>query len=94
MDGVNGPLAAAAALLALGRVATACENPDASPSSQSSDSAPITTSSPTPPPTPAERLGLRTGWGPSQDELEHAARQALRMPLRDLAGQVVVASYP
>ena len=91
MDGVNGRLATAVAVLVLGLVATACEGPDGlGPSSESSKTTP--TASPTPP-TPAERLALETGWGPSEDELQHAARQALRMPLRDLAGQVVVASY-
>lgn len=92
MDGVNGPLATAAALLALGLVASACQGPDATPTSQSPGPTGTTTTA-APPPTPAERLGLEEGWGPSEDELEHAARQALRMPLRDLAGQVVVASY-
>src|SRR5689334_25382505 len=91
MECVNGRLAAAVAALALGLVATACEGPDVGPSSQSSESSP--TATPPPPPTPAERLGLEAGWGPSQAELQAAARQALRMPLRDLAGQVVVASY-
>lgn len=91
MDRVKGPLATAIAVLALGLVASACQGPDATPTSQSSG--PTRTTTPAPKPTPAERLGLETGWGPSEGELEHAARQALRMPLRDLAGQVVVASY-
>lgn len=94
MERVNGPLAAAVSLLALGLVATACDGPDATPAHRS----PTATGSSThtvapPPPTPAERLDLRTGWGPTRAELERAARQSLRMPLRDLAGQVVVASY-
>jgi beta-N-acetylhexosaminidase len=45
------------------------------------------------PPTPAERLGLRTGWGPTHNELNRAARYALRMPLDRLAGQVIVAHW-
>lgn len=47
----------------------------------------------TTPPTAAERLGLRGGWGPSRAELEQAARHARRMPVRRLAGQVIVADY-
>ncbi len=45
------------------------------------------------PPTPAERLGLTTGWGPTQQELEKAARYAQKLPLRKLAGQVIVAEW-
>ena len=45
------------------------------------------------PPTPAERLGLATGWGPSQGDLEAAARHAQRLSLRELAGQVIVAQW-
>lgn len=45
------------------------------------------------PPTPAERLGLTTGWGPSQGDLEQAARHAQRLSLRELAGQVIVAQW-
>lgn len=45
------------------------------------------------PPTPAERLGLTTGWGPSQGQLETAARHAQRLSLRELAGQVIVAQW-
>ena len=44
-------------------------------------------------PGPAERLGLATGWGPSETELERAARLVRALPLRELAGQVIVASY-
>ncbi len=45
------------------------------------------------PPTPAERLALRTGWGPTRAELERAARLVHALPLSDLAGQVIVARY-
>ena len=45
------------------------------------------------PPTPAERLGLRTGWGPTRPELERAARLVHALPLPQLAGQVIVARY-
>lgn len=44
--------------------------------------------------TASERLGLGTGWGPSRDQLDAAARTVRRMPLDDLAGQVVVARWP
>ncbi len=92
MDGVNGPVAAAAALLALGLAATACEGPDAAPTGRSPES-PAASTATAPPPTPAERLGLETGWGPTEVELDRAARQVARMPLRELAGRVIVASY-
>ncbi len=45
------------------------------------------------PPTPAERLGLVTGWGPTRAELERAARLVHQLPLPALAGQVIVARY-
>lgn len=45
------------------------------------------------PPTPVERLGLVTGWGPTQQELERAAGLVVDLPLRDLAGQVIVARW-
>ena len=48
---------------------------------------------PPPPPTPSEELGLATGWGPTRGQLDAAARQVRRMPLPDLAGQVIVAAY-
>ena len=46
-----------------------------------------------PPPGPAERLGLRTGWGPTADELDRAARLVSRLRLPELAGQVIVADW-
>lgn len=48
---------------------------------------------PTTPPTPAEKLGLVEGWGPTSAELERAARIVGRMRLPDLAGQVIVAEW-
>jgi len=45
------------------------------------------------PPLPAERLGLVTGWGPSLEDLDRAARLVRRLPLPDLAGQVIVAEW-
>lgn len=46
-----------------------------------------------PPPSPAEQLGLAGGWGPTDDELDRAARLAGRMRLPDLAGQLIVAEW-
>jgi beta-N-acetylhexosaminidase len=54
---------------------------------------PSASRTPPPPPTPAERLHLTTGWGPSQAEIDRAARLVTRMSLPQLAGQVIVASY-
>ena len=49
---------------------------------------------PSPPaPGPAELLGLRTGWGPTADELDRAARLVSRLRLPELAGQVIVADW-
>ncbi|GAB3027634.1 beta-N-acetylhexosaminidase [Nocardioides flavus (ex Wang et al. 2016)] len=54
----------------------------------------VTTSgTPTIPPTPSERLDLVEGWGPDRSELDRAARVVGRMPLPDLAGQVIVADW-
>ena len=46
-----------------------------------------------PAPSPAELLGLRTGWGPTADELDRAARLVARLRLPELAGQVIVADW-
>lgn len=43
--------------------------------------------------TPAQELGLATGWGPSGRELDRAARIVRRLPLPALAGQVIVARW-
>jgi beta-N-acetylhexosaminidase len=37
--------------------------------------------------------GLAGGWGPDAETLRRAEREARRMPLRKLAGQVIVAEY-
>ena len=54
---------------------------------------PGATATPTTPPTPAEKLGLVEGWGPTSAELERAARIVARMKVPDLAGQVIVAEW-
>jgi beta-N-acetylhexosaminidase len=48
---------------------------------------------PTVPPTPSEELGLAEGWGPDRSELDRAAKLVGRLPLPDLAGQVIVAEW-
>jgi len=45
------------------------------------------------PPGPADRLGLETGWGPTERELDDAVRGVRRLSLPELAGQVIVASW-
>ncbi|GAA2130784.1 glycoside hydrolase family 3 protein [Nocardioides bigeumensis] len=45
------------------------------------------------PRTPAERLGLATGWGPTEAELDRAVRLTGELSLPELAGQVIVADY-
>lgn len=79
-------------LVALSLVASACSaDPEADePSPRESPSA---SSQAAEPPTPAERLGLVEGWGPSAGELERAATIVGRMRLPDLAGQVIVAEW-
>jgi beta-N-acetylhexosaminidase len=52
-----------------------------------------TSGAPATPPTPSEKLGLAEGWGPDRAELDRAARIVGRMPLPDLAGQVIVAEW-
>ena len=54
---------------------------------------PTETAEPTEPPGPAERLGLAAGWGPTEAELDAAVRQARRLSLPELAGQLIVASW-
>ncbi|TIC85409.1 glycoside hydrolase family 3 N-terminal domain-containing protein [Nocardioides sp. GY 10127] len=45
-------------------------------------------------PSPSQRLGLRTGWGPSRAQLDRATRDVRHLSLDELAGQVVVARWP
>lgn len=78
-------------LLALGLTTSACSGDPATEQPPAPGAAP--TADATTPPTPAERLGLVEGWGPSRPELERAARLVGRMPLPDLAGQVIVAEW-
>ncbi len=80
-------------LVAVSLLASGCSDPEGD---RPQSSAPLSTSpeaNPTEPPTPAERLGLVEGWGPTADELDRAATIAERMRLPDLAGQVIVAEW-
>lgn len=66
----------------------------ASQSGSPSPSASATSPTPTPdPPGPADRLGLRTGWGPTEQQLDRAVRDVRRLSLPELAGQVIVADW-
>ena len=78
-------------LLALGLTASACSSDPAVERPSTSGESPSAEA--TTPPTPAERLGLVEGWGPTRPELERAARLVGRMSLPDLAGQVIVAEW-
>ncbi|MCM0618793.1 glycoside hydrolase family 3 protein [Nocardioides bruguierae] len=80
----------AAALLVTTAACTGSE--DAGPADRSGSSR--TQEAETPRPTPSERLGLATGWGPSRAQLDAAARDARRLSVDELAGQVVVARWP
>ncbi|PUA81748.1 glycoside hydrolase family 3 protein [Nocardioides currus] len=81
-------------VLALSLLGSACSGDgDPGPDDQSSGGTPSASASATTPPTPAERLGLVEGWGPTTAELERAARLVGRMRLPDLAGQVIVAEW-
>lgn len=85
-------------LLAAALVAgcTATDDPEPSDSTAGETAEPSEpTAQPTEPATksPADKLGLATGWGPTQAELDTAARVAGNLSLPDLAGQVIVASW-
>ena len=98
MEGVPTPLRSrllgvlAVVLLA----ATGCQGDGGEPAASGEPDQPTeSASSPEPdPPGPAEEVGLRTGWGPSERELDDAVRQVKRLPLPALAGQLIVASWP
>jgi beta-N-acetylhexosaminidase len=71
----------------------ACDGQDPAGDEEKSAETAAATSTPTVPPTPSEELGLAEGWGPTQAELDRAARIVGRMKLPDLAGQVIVADW-
>lgn len=91
--GVPARLTTLVATLALVVTAAACSGEDAPAEKERSARSAAASSAPTVPPTPSEQLGLVEGWGPDRAELDRAARIAGRMPLPDLAGQVIVASW-
>lgn len=90
------PLRALALALVAALTVAACSTPgEAGPGAGDDDRADAT-APPAPPSarrTPAQRLGLRAGWGPTTAELEAAAAHAGALTTRELAGQVVVASW-
>lgn len=79
-------------IVALSLVGSACSG-DPTADEPSASGSPKAGAEATTPPTPAERLGLVEGWGPTSAELERAARLVGRMRLPDLAGQVIVAEW-
>ncbi len=86
-------------VVALSLVVSACsgdparDEPSAESSAEATAAEAGSDAEATEPPTPAERLGLVEGWGPTQAELERAASLVAEMRLPDLAGQVIVAEW-
>lgn len=81
------------ATLALVTSLGACDSGDEPRAERSAAQEAVASSAPTVPPRPSEELGLTEGWGPDADELDVATRDAQRMRLPDLAGQVIVAEW-
>lgn len=82
------------ATVAMVATATACSGGGgASPGTDDEARRAAANGTPTVPPTPSEALGLVEGWGPDRAELDRAAKIVGRMPLPDLAGQVIVADW-
>lgn len=79
-------------LVALSLLGSACSGDPEADAPERSDE-PSATAEATTPPTPAERIGLVEGWGPTVAELDRAASIVARMRLPDLAGQVIVAEW-
>jgi len=87
-------VATTAALALMAGLLVGCSSEDAPHPGAAAGPAGADPTSATPrPPTPAEKLGLATGWGPTARELDDAARVVHRMRLPDLAGQVIVAEW-
>ncbi|HET8959947.1 glycoside hydrolase family 3 protein [Nocardioides sp.] len=83
-----------AAFVLVAGLLVGCSGDDAPEPGSAAGPAEADSTSATPsPPTPAEQLGLATGWGPTADDLDLAARAVRRMSLPDLAGQVIVADW-
>ena len=86
--------ALAATLLCACLAAAGCTAGDSSPPQAASQSRPTSTNRPTPSQTPAP--GVRRGstsWGPTFAEVARARRIVSDLSLRELAGQVIVATY-
>ena len=102
MDGMSGPVLArlVGGLLATVLVAAGCQGGRGDPESGDTSDDPAAqpagdtaSSAPEDPPGPADELGLATGWGPTERELDDAVRDVRRLSLPELAGQVIVASW-
>ena len=97
MEGVPAPVRSRllGALTVVLLAATGCQGDGGEPAASGEPDQPTESASSAEPepPGPAERLGLRTGWGPTERELDDAVRQVRRLPLPALAGQVIVASW-
>ena len=100
MEGVSAPARSRLPGLVTGALtvvllaATGCQGDGGDPeASGEPDSTASAAGSEPAPPGPAERLGLATGWGPTERELDDAVRKVKRLPLPALAGQVIVASW-
>ena len=97
MEGVSAPVRSRllGALTVVLLAATGCQGDSGEPAASGEPDPPAESASSAEPerPGPAERLGLRTGWGPTERELDDAVRKVRRLPLPALAGQVIVASW-
>lgn len=83
-------------LLALVLATTGCQGGEQDPAAEPvpDTSTDTTATEAAEPPGPADRLGLTGGWGPEERELDAAVRRVRRLTLPELAGQVIVASWP
>lgn len=79
-------------MVALSLVGSSCSS-DPGPEGAPTPAPTVEAAEPQTPQTPAEKLGLVEGWGPTTDELNRAARQARAMTVPELAGQVIIAEW-
>lgn len=86
-------LAVLVALICGSLVVTACSEQDATGTPEPTTAASNATPTPDAEPGPAARMGLKSGWGPTPDELDRALEMVQELPLPALAGQVIVADY-
>ncbi|QZY29837.1 glycoside hydrolase family 3 protein [Nocardioides coralli] len=82
------------AALVVALLLSACTGDGTEPASEESEAAASPSATDVPAePGPAEEIGLVEGWGPSQAQLDRAVRQARRLTVPELAGQLIVASW-